>query len=289
MAKREYATAGAFRTALEERLRGRAKELGALAQRLRFIVTFDRFLARLVAESGSDWALKGGYAMELRVSGARSTKDIDLSLRMYDEHSSAEDLGVDLRERLERVAALDLADFFEFTIGAPQDDVANATYGGMRFPVTANVDGRVFQQFWVDIVIGDPPIGDAEILEGEDWLGFAGISPAKVPVIRAEQQFAEKLHAYTFPRSGSPNSRVKDLVDMVLLIKLKAMNPLKLQTAINATFSRRSTHQLPSTIAPPPGDWPSLYAQLAAECRLTETLEESYQIVAQLVSSTISR
>ena len=36
-------------------------------------------------------------------------------------------------------------------------------------------------------------------------------------MIGREQQFAEKLHAYTLPRN-SANSRVKDLVDMALLI-----------------------------------------------------------------------
>jgi hypothetical protein len=30
-------------------------------------------------------------------------------------------------------------------------------------------------------------------------------------------KFAEKLHAYTLPRQGRPNARVKDLVDLVLL------------------------------------------------------------------------
>jgi len=38
-----------------------------------------------------------------------------------------------------------------------------------------------------------------------------------VQLIAREQQFAEKIHAYTLPRSAT-NSRVKDLVDMALLI-----------------------------------------------------------------------
>ena len=41
--------------------------------------------------------------------------------------------------------------------------------------------------------------------------GFLAVSP--------EEQFAEKLHAYTLPRVGRENTRVKDLVDLVLLIE----------------------------------------------------------------------
>jgi hypothetical protein len=39
-----------------------------------------------------------------------------------------------------------------------------------------------------------------------------------IPIISQEQQFAEKVHAYTLPRK-TPNSRVKDLVDILLLIE----------------------------------------------------------------------
>ena len=35
-------------------------------------------------------------------------------------------------------------------------------------------------------------------------------------MIPCEQQFAENLHTYTLPRKGVANTRVRDLVDMVL-------------------------------------------------------------------------
>jgi hypothetical protein len=46
-----------------------------------------------------------------------------------------------------------------------------------------------------DIVI-DPP----EIAQTHNWLGFADIEAPGVPMIQREQQFAEKIHAYTLPR-----------------------------------------------------------------------------------------
>jgi len=75
-----YATASAFRIALEARLKSLAHAEGIDLQRLRRQVSFDRMLARLFSEPNAPWLLKGGYAMELRLRFARTTKDIDLSL-----------------------------------------------------------------------------------------------------------------------------------------------------------------------------------------------------------------
>ena len=59
-------------------------------QRLRRKVAFDRLLARLFSEKEPQFFLKGGYAMELRLSTARATKDIDLtSLRRMDQQDNS--------------------------------------------------------------------------------------------------------------------------------------------------------------------------------------------------------
>jgi hypothetical protein len=76
---RQYATAAAFRVALETRLKSVAAAEVIDLQRLRRQVSFDRLLARFFAEPNAPWLLKGGYAMELRLRTAR-TKDIDISL-----------------------------------------------------------------------------------------------------------------------------------------------------------------------------------------------------------------
>lgn len=79
--KRPYATPAALRAALESRLNARATEQGLDLQRLRRQVAFDRLLCRLFSQVDSPWLLKGGYAMELRIHSARTTRDIDLALR----------------------------------------------------------------------------------------------------------------------------------------------------------------------------------------------------------------
>src|SRR5579859_5884349 len=77
---RIYTTAGAFRRALEERLNRTSQTEQVDLNRLRRQVSFDRLLARLFREEAAHWALKGGYALELRFKAARSTVDIDLTL-----------------------------------------------------------------------------------------------------------------------------------------------------------------------------------------------------------------
>jgi hypothetical protein len=61
-----YGTPAAFKAALEQRLRDRAAGEGAELQRLRQLLVFDRFLARLFACDGTV-ILKGGLVLELRV------------------------------------------------------------------------------------------------------------------------------------------------------------------------------------------------------------------------------
>ena len=74
-----YQSGAAFRRALEDRLASQSAKTSMPLIRLRKLVVFDRFLARLV-ELGSDtWLLKGGLVLQLRLSQhARTTKDMDL-------------------------------------------------------------------------------------------------------------------------------------------------------------------------------------------------------------------
>jgi hypothetical protein len=78
MEPKKYATAAAFRRALEDRLQDIAGKESVDLQRRRRQVAFDRLLARLFQVGqplALPWVLKGGYAMELRIKAARTTKD----------------------------------------------------------------------------------------------------------------------------------------------------------------------------------------------------------------------
>ena len=238
--------------------------------RLRRQVAFDRLLARLFLEDPPPWVLKGGYALELRFKAARSTVDIDLTVQWVPA-SAGDDQNQIVRDMLQTAAAVPFGDWFEFTFGPPVMDLTAAPYGGARYPVEARMDERIFARFHLDAGIGDVVSAPLETIVCGDWLGFAGIQPSRVWMIAREQQFAEKLHAYTLPRN-SANSRVKDLVDMTLLIGSGGLDRQRVADALHLTFERRGTHELPASLIPPPADWQIPFRALAEECRLAGDL-----------------
>ena len=289
MEPKKYATAAAFRRALEDRLQDIAGKEGVDLQRLRRQVAFDRLLARLFQAAqprALPWVLKGGYAMELRIKAARTTKDIDLTMRSVFSSSEKKDDKKNLAvlEKLQEAAAFSSDDFFVYTIGEPISDLDAAPYGGARFPVEARLDGRVFVGFHLDVGIGDAVMEPLEVIEGRDWLGFAGIASPSLYMIPREQQFAEKLHAYTLPRQGAANSRVRDLVDMVLLIHSGTLAKAKVAEAIRVTFDRRGTHAVPNVLPQPPTDWQKPYDALAKECGLSGAIDSAFAILDTYLS-----
>jgi len=130
MEPKRYATAAAFRRALEDRLQDIAGKESVDLQRLRRQVAFDRLLTRLfqaAQPSALPWVLKGGYAMELRIKAARTTKDIDLTMRSV--LSSGEKKGdkknLAVLEKLQEAAGFSSDDFFVYTIGEAIADLLN--------------------------------------------------------------------------------------------------------------------------------------------------------------------
>lgn len=267
---RIFKTATAFRKSLESRLMNVSQASNMDLQRLRRKVAFDRLLARFFINKSNTWVLKGGYALELRFSHARATKDIDLSMPIY-EVSEAEQLMAMLQD----ASNVELGDYFTFAFRPAMQELDGAPEGGFRFPVEAIMDGRSFVKFHMDIGIGDALIEPIEKIQGEDWLEFGGIAPAIIYAISKEQQFAEKLHAYSLPRIDRLNTRVKDLVDMLLLIREGFMEEVLVHDNLHKVFQRRNTHTLPSTFPLPPDNWEAKFDLLAQECGMNESLDQA--------------
>jgi hypothetical protein len=152
--QKKYVSPAAMRTALEERLNRTGRENNQDIQRLRRQVAFDRFLARIFTSRESKrFALKGGYALELRMQNARTTKDIDICVN-YRKGSITGDKE-SLLVMIRQAVAISLGDLFEYTIGESILDLENAQYGGFRFPVECRMAGRRFAYFHIDIAAGD--------------------------------------------------------------------------------------------------------------------------------------
>lgn len=277
-----YATATAFRRALEDRLGAIAKDEGVDLQRIRRQVSFDRLLSRLFIGPNPPWVLKGGYALELKLATARTTKDLDLGLdQMPGSAGDWENNAAALLAILQEKAMQSLDDFFEFTIGEPMQELDAAPYNGARYPVEARLDGRTFAKFHLDVGTGDVQRDPVEMVTPRDWLTFAGVPAQSFPSIADEEHFAQKLHAYTFPRENRSNSRVKDLVDLVLLIERGNLDAERLRRDVTDTFSRRKTHELPASLEPPPAFWLPTFARMAEECGIDPDCERQFEKVRE--------
>lgn len=278
-----YKTPGAFRQALEERLNQTSKDQKIDLMRLRRRVAFERLLARLFADPKPRWLLKGGYAIELRFEQlARATKDIDLSIPdLGPEAPERKGQAKVIRKWLQETLDKDLGDWFIFLIGEQTSDLRAAPLGGIRFHVEAHLDNRPFVRWFnLDVGIGDAILAEPEWITGHELLSFAGISPARVAVLPLDQQFAEKIHAYTLPRERE-NSRTRDLIDLILLIQQGLPPKERVLRALHATFDRRATHPLPKELEPPPEKWRETYAAAAAEYDLSvSTIEAAHHYLS---------
>lgn len=273
---RNYTSATAFRRALEDRLKTISRTEKIDLQRLRKNVAFDRFLTRLFQTSRSPWILKGGYAMELRMKEARATKDIDLVIREIILKNKDLSKNMEILEDLMEAARQDIGDFFLFSVREPVQDLSATPYGGARYPVVAQMEGREFVRFHLDVAVGDIVLDPLELTEGRDWLSFAGIGGRRFQTISKEQQFAEKIHAYSLPRPR-PNTRVRDLLDMFLLIRTGNLRNDKTREAIRKVFAYRRTHLVPITLSPPPLTWKKPYESMALECGLEESIDLAFK------------
>jgi hypothetical protein len=288
--EQKYRSALSMRVALEDRLNRMARDKGSDIMRLRRHVAFDRLLARLFSRQTNDLIVKGGYALELWINNARTTKDIDISFKgdlggiWKGEHTSDPKA---LQDFLQNLATLDTMDFFEFIIGNTILNLENAPYGGYRFPIEARMAGRIFIRFEIDVAAGDVWITPHDSLKTPDWFGFAGIDAPLIPVISQEQQFAEKVHAYTLPRK-TPNSRVKDIVDILLLIEKGKLKTDKLQNALSKTFKQRKTHDIPSGLPDPPDTWDLPFKKMAETSGLPADLHSAMDRIRQFYKTIIN-
>lgn len=253
----KYSTPRAFRTALGDRLRLQAAREGTDLGRLQRQLAYERFLTRLFALVGDRWVLKGGYALELRLGGrARATQDLD-----FNAPGSA-----DLLDTLQEAAEQDGGDHFRFVVEAPEGGtLAGPPEGGQRFRVRAFLgDLQVFTTFLIDVGQGDVVVNALDYLPARVDLSFAGLDQAVFPSYPLPEHFAEKIHAYTRPRPGGRQTRVKDLLDLSLIITELGLQPnAALMTVLEGVFDRYGTHPIPAVLPPPPEDWREPYRALA--------------------------
>lgn len=280
-----YANAANFRTSLEERIRQLAGRDGSAIQRVRKRVAIERFLARLQDPSDSPWFLKGAFALDLRFGErARTTKDLDLGidLSLVSDPTIA---GAEIVHRLREGGARPLQDFFVFSVpGEGEEILREPGAHAYRFTVRASLADRPFEDFRVDVGAGLELVTPLEEIPESDTLVFAGITPRRFRAISLPQQFAEKVHALTRRWEDRENTRVKDLVDITLILESSPPEPKVARIAVERIFEGRGTHTLPTPtgIPDPPPTWVGSYGVLAKEIGLAHvTIDEATSLLRE--------
>lgn len=244
---------------------------------------FDRFLCRVFAEGEqSEWLLKGGMSMLARVPRSRTTKDVDLAALHASDLAEAE-------RALTALVEVDLEDHLTFRLirstptGLGENQPGVATWRYSFACIDADHDIQV-DTVVVDVVVGPPPVGRPEVVEPANRLYLRRpliTFPYRLyPVV---DQIADKVCATmdTHYPGGKRSSRVKDLVDLVVIAHTQTVDLDELRAAID---SKREL----SGIAPfehfgAPAEWARTYPATAEGVAAAESL--SAQTAAGLVAS----
>ncbi|MGC2373417.1 MAG: nucleotidyl transferase AbiEii/AbiGii toxin family protein [Solirubrobacteraceae bacterium] len=257
-----YETAEALRMALEQRLLARSKETKVSLDRLRRRVLFERTVSRLQAAEPGQWVLKGGMALEVRLlDEARLTKDIDLGLR--GDVADAEEL----RERLVEALSTGVdGDEFTLIVGPVkqliEDDGGHLTW---RVKVVAELAGRHFGAVQVDVSPRSHELDATDLLPLPNSLEFAGVLAPLVEIVDVNRHAAEKFHGMLRKYGDRDNTRVRDLVDLVILTEHELLEPAALAAAIRLVWSERDGANPPATLPSLPPSWLGRYELLVAE------------------------
>ncbi len=279
---RGYASPGAFRRALTDRLRALAEEGRWSLPQLQRQIAYDRLLERLYRVDDS-WIVKGAAALLARDLGARATIDIDVYRVRARRTAEGE-----LRE----AASRDIGDWFRFEIGSSR--AAGAGNAGVRFPTTTYIGPTEWARFHVDLVVSDLRMtGEPERVPALARVLMPGIEQRGYWVYPLVDHIADKVVA-TFQRYGEhqrPSTRYKDLVDLVSIVTGASVKAEQQLTALISEAERRGVVPLQRFNVPDRGLWERGYAAEAERSLLltARTLDDALAVVRPFIDPLINR
>lgn len=220
---------------IKERISKIAKASGKPFNQVWDEVILERWLARLANSAHKKhFIFKGGVCLAQYIDLHRVTRDLDFLVRGIDANLET------VRQAIGAVSSLNLDDGCQFsnvTVNTLAHEHMN--YPGFGVSAIAKL-GTTESKFFIDLGVGDmvkpqnltihlSANDDAPLFEKEIELWAYPI----------EVIFAEKFET-AVSRAGA-NSRMKDYLDMVLLLRSSEMDPKRLASAIRATFENRKT------------------------------------------------
>lgn len=255
----------------------RAKRSGLPVQEAQQWFLRERLLSRVFADPDSPWVLKGGTAMLARVADARWSRDVDLLTQKPDLASAVLEL--------QRAAAREDEDQLTMTVtdtrrslGTRQGSVAGTT---LHVQVTSG--SKQLAAIKIDLVAGSLMTGDPERSMVRSRLHLPGLESVPVRLYPVADHIADKVIATESTFGLHPSSRVRDLVDLVILGRTQTVKADDLQRAI---AGERIHQGMPMRTAfTPPADWTRTFAEAANKSAVTQglSLEAATAYVRNLV------
>jgi hypothetical protein len=269
-----------FRKSLETKILKLHNNTGIPISTIRKTLAFNRFLARLAIALPHGWVLKGGFFMQLQFDQrARTTRDIDLLFTEQKEN---------IRYVLMKASKIPVEDWFAFEVGDASlegQDQEKTT----RYEIHSLLDSRTFENFHLDINSSDILIGKPVVFPSREILDIPEFGIFEIPCYSLPQQVAEKFHALTKPYGAGVSSRVKDLVDILLIAGQKNLNFQKMRKAIFSTFQNRNSHALPEKVPEVLVLFPKEYASLANKLEIKQkTVSEANKVLDRLLTPILS-
>jgi len=265
--------------ALSQRLLTQSETTGVSLDRLRRRVLFERIITRLYAAEPGIWVVKGGMALEVRLRDeARLTKDLDLGLRATVQASG------DLKARLIEALSIDPdKDGFMLSVGSVkrlmEDNQGQATW---RASIAAQLAGKPFGGMQVDVSPRLYELDETDFMVLPNFLDFAGIQPPEVELVSVDRHVAEKFHGMLKEFPDRENTRVRDLVDLVLLNEHGLVDPERAVESVRSVWAERN-EILPDEFPSLPVSWPDRYEAMAAELNLAAaSFSEAVAVVRTL-------
>jgi hypothetical protein len=226
---------------------------------LRRHIAYDRLLARVFSAEPERWLLKGGGALLAQIPGARHSKD------------------------LTEGAALDLGDFFTFTVGEVKATLTGPT-SGVRLPIICRIGPKQFGSFHIDVVVVEGVTAEPEVVSPLAPIAIPGLGRVPYRTYPLVDHLADKHAAMIETHRGRPSTRYRDLVDLVEVATTQTIEAAPLSVALFTKYRRRGLRP-PEGFTSPGERWPDGYEALARSVPgfTHETYEEASAVAGALL------
>ncbi len=218
---------------LKNKIKKRAKEIGAQPQELIQMYFFERLLYRIsISKYKFNFILKGGLLLSAIIGDERrTTSDMDTMIKGVDIESD------ELLKIIQEIINIETDDNISFEIEKTKDIRVDDIYGGVNVKLIAKKDGLIVPLF-IDITTKDP-ITPREI--EFKYKSLFDDTYIKIMAFNKETIIAEKFE--TLIRDTETNTRAKDFYDLYIIIKdyWNDLDKTNLIKAIQNTCKRRES------------------------------------------------